>query len=114
MGAGADAGVSVGAADHGIVGDQAHQVLDALAEVAEVAHQLVELLLEVLGLEEDASRGRGVGIDRRERVEHVFQAPAQPSLPFHHRHGMRACDRERVTEARSRAMLPSTRGIAGA
>src|SRR5205085_12629582 len=90
-------------------GDQPDEVLDPRAEVADVGHQLVELLLEVLRLEEDAAGRRRIGLDRGEGVEHVFQAPAQPGLALHGLHGRRAQPLEGVTWARSPATTPSTR-----
>ena len=72
---------------------QADEVLHPLTQRGHVVHELVELLLEVLGLEEHPPGSRGVGFGRRERVEHLSQAPAQPCLPLHHGHGMRALRR---------------------
>src|SRR5438552_3660211 len=94
----------------GRAGDEADEVLDPLAEVADVGHQLVELLLQILRLEEDATWRRRIGLDRGEGVEHVFQAPAQPGLALHRPHGRRAECPKRVTGVRSRATTLSTRG----
>ena len=58
-------------------------MLHSLAEIPDVAHERVELLLEILGLEQHTPGRGGVGIGRRERVEHVVQAPAEASLSFH-------------------------------
>src|SRR4051812_6261747 len=46
-----------------LLGHEGHEMLHPIAQLAEVAHQGVELLLELLGFEEHAARRRRVGID---------------------------------------------------
>ena len=71
--------------EHGVLGDHADEVLHPLAQRGDVAHELVELLLEVLGLEEDASGTCGsgsTGVSESSTSSKLLPSPAWRSIGF--------------------------------